>query len=313
MQELLTFSFSDFQVNEIDSSGHVVELKDLQTVPEKAMQAAGNANSNQEALNALTQLIGQESVEKLKTLMDDTSAKVLLPPLEPDSKETRTKLHQSIRSCFGGKLDSKTLDGGIEVAQVKKGGQTRTPQKDWKTLGGEYCQFTLYKENKDSHDALGVLSKLVGINVKSFGIAGTKDKRAVTCQLATLHKTSADQLKKLNSRLKGIQLGNFQYVAQPKQLGDLWGNRFVVVMRYVFFRWRNLFGKRCKRGGGGDCSKAGTGQQGRLHQLLRIAKIWNFLCRHPRVWQADFARRLEGSGGLALERKARRHFGRHGC
>lgn len=31
----------------------------------------------------------------------------------------------------------------------------------WDALGGSYCQFTLYKENKDTIEAINFLSKLI--------------------------------------------------------------------------------------------------------------------------------------------------------
>jgi tRNA pseudouridine13 synthase len=218
--------FSDFQVNEIESDGTIVELQDLQSLP---VRKGLSDPMDQTSMDKLTELFGEETIAQLKSVLEGKEEKVVLAVDE--TKESRTLTHQLIRTCFSGKLDSKTRDKSIEVVRIGKGGQKRSPQVDWKALGGEYCQCVLYKENRDSHEALGVLSKLSGVNNKAFGIAGTKDKRAVTSQLITVHKTSAEQLRKLNARLRGIQLGNFKYVSQGKQLGDLWGNRFVVVMR----------------------------------------------------------------------------------
>jgi tRNA pseudouridine13 synthase len=43
-------------------------------------------------------------------------------------------------------------------------------------------RFHLCKENKDTQEALGVIGKMLGLQSRSFGFAGTKDKRAVTTQ-----------------------------------------------------------------------------------------------------------------------------------
>lgn len=39
----------------------------------------------------------------------------------------------------------------------------------------------------------------------------------------------------VNKRLHGIRLGHFSYANEPLRLGDLKGNKFTVVMRYVSF------------------------------------------------------------------------------
>lgn len=47
--------------------------------------------------------------------------------------------------------------------------------------------------------------------MKTFGIAGTKDKRGITVQNVTGYKLTAGRLKEINSRLFGIKLGNYKY------------------------------------------------------------------------------------------------------
>lgn len=66
-----------------------------------------------------------------------------------------------------------------------------------------------------------------------WSVAGTKDKRGVTCQRVTAWKVLASRLRALNKRLMGIKLGNFKYVDKQLELGDLHGNRFTVVLRNV--------------------------------------------------------------------------------
>ncbi|GAV81423.1 TruD domain-containing protein/HEAT domain-containing protein [Cephalotus follicularis] len=40
-------------------------------------------------------------------------------------------------------------------------------------------RFHLYKENKDTQEALGLIGKMLGIQSRSFGFAGTMDKHSV--------------------------------------------------------------------------------------------------------------------------------------
>ena len=68
--------------------------------------------------------------------------------------------------------------------------------------------------------------------------AGTKDKRGVTVQRIRAFKVTAERLAGLNPSLRGMQLGNFEYVANPLKLGMLAGNRFVVVLRCVYTLFR---------------------------------------------------------------------------
>lgn len=57
-----------------------------------------------------------------------------------------------------------------------------------KSLCGSYCKFVLYKENKSTMEALEYISKLMRVKSSIFSFAGTKDKRAITCQEVTGHR-----------------------------------------------------------------------------------------------------------------------------
>ncbi|KAM3411621.1 hypothetical protein ACQJBY_003350 [Aegilops geniculata] len=73
----------------------------------------------------------------------------------------------------------------------------------WPANAGKFLRFHLCKENKDTQDALGVIGKMLGLQSRSFGFSGTKDKRAVTTQQEGLG------------------------------LGQLMGNRFTITLRGV--------------------------------------------------------------------------------
>ena len=49
----------------------------------------------------------------------------------------------------------------------------------------------------------------------------------------TAKHVTAEQLAGLNPRLRGIYLGNFQYVEKELSLGDLSGNHFQLVLRDI--------------------------------------------------------------------------------
>lgn len=104
---------------------------------------------------------------------------------------------------------------------------------NWSDNVGKFLRFHLYKENKDTQEALGVIGKMLGLQPRSFGFAGTKDKRAVTTQQVTVFKVQASRLAALNNRLFGIKVGNFCYVKEGLVLGQLSGNRFTITLRGV--------------------------------------------------------------------------------
>eukprot|EP00850_Spirogloea_muscicola_P007936 SM000041S15495 [mRNA] locus=s41:471157:478198:+ [translate_table: standard] len=104
---------------------------------------------------------------------------------------------------------------------------------DWPAEQKKYLMFHLLKQNKDTQDVLQVLARMLGLQLKSFGFAGTKDKRAVTVQQVTVYRQAAQKVAALNQRLFGIRVGNFKYVDEPLRLGQLAGNHFVITLRGV--------------------------------------------------------------------------------
>uniref|UniRef100_A0A453FMH3 TRUD domain-containing protein n=1 Tax=Aegilops tauschii subsp. strangulata TaxID=200361 RepID=A0A453FMH3_AEGTS len=103
----------------------------------------------------------------------------------------------------------------------------------WPYHLGKFLRFHLYKENKDTQEALRVIGKMLGLQPRSFRIAGTKDKRAITTQQVTLFKVHASRLAALNNKLTGIKVGDFNYVKEGLVLGQLMGNRFTITLRSV--------------------------------------------------------------------------------
>ena len=113
-----------------------------------------------------------------------------------------------------------TLDGGDA--------NTAVPQP-----GNSVLSFVLCKENTDTHAALAVVASMLGVPSKALCIAGTKDKRGVTCQRVTLAKCNATRLLGINARLIAMRVGTPAYTASHLGLGDLAGNRFCVTLRHV--------------------------------------------------------------------------------
>ena len=168
----------------------------------------------------------------------------------------RTQIHQDIRRIFSSRIDSSTdKDGVLVLRAANRGGGPQQQQNrskgrgrlDWAERGGEYCHFTLYKENKDSGEVLSFMARMMKTGSRTFSVAGTKDRRAATVQRACAYRVEAERLSQLNKTLRGAAVGDFEYHKTDFELGDLAGNEFVVTLR--------------------DCQLDTTGEASSLHDL----------------------------------------------
>lgn len=126
-------------------------------------------------------------------------------------------------------VNSKGGNGGQKRNRDEGGGWKG--HRRWPVNLPQYLEFTLCKENKDTGDAIGVLSRILHVKPRSFGFAGTKDRRGVTSQRVTIFKVRAARMAKL--RLLGMKVGNYRYVDRDLRLGDLKGNLFTLTLRGI--------------------------------------------------------------------------------
>ena len=108
---------------------------------------------------------------------------------------------------------------------------------NWEDRGGRYLHFSLYKENKDTMEAVSWLARQLKMSVRSFQYAGTKDRRAVTVQRVSVERIQKSALGSAGRTLRHAHLGSFEYRPHPLQLGDLGGNEFVVTLRDCDFHY----------------------------------------------------------------------------
>ncbi|VDK76534.1 unnamed protein product [Litomosoides sigmodontis] len=218
--------YSDFIVDEITPDGTVLSSSlPCTKVENKEMKNSWKVVNDISAPEALT----QELVTKIDALLSNEDGVVEIP-IESMDKQRRALIHNWIRSRYNGLLDSQTVTGAIRVLVPDKRARKR---RTWPSDRPDYIHFTLCKENKDTHYALSVISKFLGIKNSSFGICGTKDRRALTTQRVSLYRCEIERLKELNTKLRGIRLTDFTSSSEPCKLGDLWGNRFKIILRNV--------------------------------------------------------------------------------
>lgn len=155
-------------------------------------------------------------------------------PLIETTKEWRTSFHQFIRENFANLRSETKVHDDITEMKVWVGSKgSDNKRRGWPSDRPKYLRFVLYKENKDTTEAIQILSKLLKVKPNLFTIAGTKDKRGVTCQYVTIPKMEASRMASLNKRLLGLKVGNFEYVPNEMRLGDHKGNHFTVIIRDI--------------------------------------------------------------------------------
>jgi tRNA pseudouridine13 synthase len=168
---------------------------------------------------------------------------------------------QEIRRIFRSRYETVADATGVITATASKWAlNTRAPSQNWNSrrdnnntnrrdqarefaeVGGEYLHLTLYKENKDTMDAVNTIARLLKIKASNFGFAGTKDRRAGTVQRISVYRQKASNLIWLNTRIPNVKVGDFTYSNEPLQLGQHGGNEFVITL------------KSCQPLGGESCS-----------------------------------------------------------
>lgn len=97
--------------------------------------------------------------------------------------------------------------------------------------GEEYTIFWLEKFNWDTNRAIEAIANRLHVSIKRFGVAGTKDRRAVTKQRISVWKIEPEQLE--NVHIRDMKLYNFEKSAERINLGDLEGNRFIIIIREI--------------------------------------------------------------------------------
>ncbi|KAL1503112.1 hypothetical protein AB1Y20_011175 [Prymnesium parvum] len=259
--------YSDFIVHEISPQGREVRLTSLAQPPPPPPAASHGPSAD--GVAALVAALGEESARRAIALharlhaeeeaAGEAEAEVVCAPAE--DKEVRRAQHLAVKTHLGGVVsDTVEAAGGKcvrlqlkrEVRQAErrqrqaesragKGGGKRRRVDDrdeWpaEAQGRSYLAFTLYKENRDTLDALGQIARALRLNPNLFTFAGTKDRRAVTTQRVTAFRVTADRLCHLMGKAPfgdSVLVGDVEYAAAPLRLGMHQGNRFTIVLRDV--------------------------------------------------------------------------------
>ncbi|CAH7687669.1 pseudouridine synthase [Phakopsora pachyrhizi] len=250
----------------VDSEVKLLEIlctSELEILKQFVSRGPPSNAKRRESKKPTTETKKSESDEKLYEQSNDGNpdnesavSSVISKPIE--SKDQRKKFHQTIRELFQGRLvtEHKEIEGNqpaIEITWTRPGKNTDRKPKPVDSKP-PFIHFTLQKTNRETQDALSILSRQLHCNVsKDLGICGTKDKRSVSCQRVSLRRGKRtiedvwcfiNRVKKNQKPVggvvfkergeKGIRVGDFCYQEEPLKLGQLQGNRFVIVLRDIF-------------------------------------------------------------------------------
>ncbi|KAM0324332.1 hypothetical protein ACHAQA_008113 [Verticillium albo-atrum] len=253
------------------ASAAAPKVEDTKEGTEAAAQSNGNGQNGAAPPKEDAEVIPEPSDEDIKTITDLTSSdfaenllaiyhaaaakKTIPPPARSpplEDKDKRGQLHQHVRRIFRSLIDTTTdasdpaLAGSVIVATGRpprpskaynqanrmKSNNRRNAKGKVKAEGeGDYLHFTLFKENRDTMDAIHQLARAGRAKPQHFAFAGTKDRRAATSQRCSVRWLKAENLHGVQARVHGLVTGDYRYEKNPLHLGQLQGNEFVITLK----------------------------------------------------------------------------------
>ncbi|MFX1374561.1 MAG: tRNA pseudouridine(13) synthase TruD [Promethearchaeota archaeon] len=135
----------------------------------------------------------------------------------------------------GIKGDYKTLFKDFIVKEIDTKGNILDIKEDYrsinfsKDLTDKFTTFNLVKINKDTFEAVRLISKALKIPYNSIHYSGLKDKNAISVQKISIKGDYVEKLKKLN--LRDIFIRDIYPTKKPVKLGSHLGNNFTITIR----------------------------------------------------------------------------------
>eukprot|EP01094_Clydonella_sp_ATCC50884_P017215 TRINITY_DN2956_c1_g3_i1.p1 TRINITY_DN2956_c1_g3~~TRINITY_DN2956_c1_g3_i1.p1 ORF type:complete len:773 (+),score=243.69 TRINITY_DN2956_c1_g3_i1:249-2321(+) len=241
---VMKLRYSDFLVNEINEQGEVVRLDDLTSAPPEAKgdnEPEEVPDDEGAVRSGLAAVIGEEQTAEVWRFLKETSeeeqssARLKLEHVE--DKERRTAIHRvfkTLAACSSLPSIFTQTDEGCVVVCFQRNKKANNFSNRWPPSRPQYLWFVLSKENKDTNECVGMLSRMLRKKPAMLQYAGTKDKRGITTQLFSVQKVTAQRMMQVNKGLQPyIATGNYRYEPAPLKLGMLKGNRFTIVLRNV--------------------------------------------------------------------------------
>jgi tRNA pseudouridine13 synthase len=119
------------------------------------------------------------------------------------------------------------------------------------TIGFPYAVFILRKKEMTTEDAVQAIVRILGIRRKAIGIAGIKDRNAITEQyISILHPDKKKLASIVHKKFMMTYVGQLN---KPISLGDLIANHFEIVVRNLDADDINRFDENLKLLQKNDC------------------------------------------------------------
>ena len=187
-------------------------------------------------------------VDPVKSLMElnkfyhlrherNSAEEVRLILINSVTKEKRRIIHKTIMSACRD-FDTSTKKYGSEtivVVKLSKRSGIKRQRNGFKTSSVAYFSCVLKKTNVEYLVSLNLLCRALSCKPSDIGVAGIKDKCAITTQHISIRGVPLNHLLRANEKLSthGVQIGSFKHISPSEQLtvGCLQGNKFDLVVR----------------------------------------------------------------------------------
>jgi len=140
-----------------------------------------------------------------------------IPPVE---KQTGIDLYCTSVEGLGGQLRQEVDDFVVKEISNRDEGNS-----------GKHLIIELTKSNWDMHHLVRDMSRKLGISQKRISFAGTKDKRARTTQKISIYDIGEKEME--NFHMKDVEIKVVGRSDRSVELGDLYGNEFVITIRNI--------------------------------------------------------------------------------
>jgi len=122
------------------------------------------------------------------------------------------------------------------VKEITKSGEilTNSDDDDW-TISGQdsemYTTFILQKNNKDTFEAINLISKALKVPKSKFSYSGLKDKRSISLQKIAIKGNYAEELHDL--KIPNISINKIHHSSKSIKIGSNQGNYFIITIRNI--------------------------------------------------------------------------------
>ena len=169
-------------------------------------------------------------------LENSRSIRVWLKKLH-EVEQVKFKKESAAAASAGGKgkggKGKRFKPAGRDNSGISVGVMMKDP---WPQDRPNYLHFHLYKENRDTAEAIQSIARCLRIPPKSFQFCGTKDRRGITVQSVSVYRISVEGMKRamLHSAWdKAVRVSNFEYKSSPNKIGRSNGNHFKICLKRV--------------------------------------------------------------------------------